>query len=514
MNSMKNKIAVICIIIILSELFLTGCLGQEKDIHTTYKETTLPVETFDSSIPRVYYFGKDLSNNTDGNYKEIYNELTKLTITTMNINLQFNFVSGIHYDIELQKAINSADQIDICDSVYVMEDMSHEIINKYNLADITDILSKIYPTAIEIINESKEVLPKISLDNKIYAVPGRLSSGLSNLYAIVTDKNVFKKSKMIGINNFLDYINYYNVCVEGGIIGKNDLFMCDLDLFIRLYLECFGYYYLDYGLVYSPDEKAVVPMESLPKFIEAYTTYSDMLQKGFFTYATDVYVNPHEIISLPETASYVAQPVLYRTLISENKLAFETFQEKHDVFLLNENTSYYISYITYPNFYIINNGNGESALKVINFIMTNQTAYDLLRYGILNKNYYLKNNKVCLYDSDKCVINWRRSYTFSPVLERQFISEIQTGYDIRITVNKNTPFSYDLYRQAISNLYSNDTKLNINEFSKARSVSNILMHHPRFYTEIKEGMTVEEYMRLISSFELDDFLNYFNNILK
>ena len=502
-----EKFARVLFFFLFIAFFLSACGDfenkQPEDTSVNDMSSNVSLNQKDRSVETIHYFIRN-SSKSSINIEEINQELSRLCIDMINIDLQLHEIKSASYGTEIQTMIQSGERIDFCDPVDVLSVMTNELIEKYHLADITDLLYQYYPSVNEISYGS--IKDQIELDGRIYAVPGYLMGSQSNLLYTVTNKDLFEKSRVGSIANFLDYINYYNTCVEKNLLDEDQVFICDIDMFIRLYLECFGYYNLYDGLVYSPHEKTIVAQETTPEFYDAYEIYIDMLSKGFLSYTPEEIVNPH---SMPQSSftHYTAQNLTYGELNRYSFLAFEGFKDTHEIFIINETAARHIPYSVMPNYYVIHNGNEENTLKTIHFLKTNQDVNDLFRYGILDKNYTLKDDKVCLFDNQSNVISWRAAFYFSPILERRFISEDDSSYLLRRTVVNNISFPYDRYLAARSSLFTNPQGLNANDFYEKRNLKHV--NKDDLYKKLKDGMEISEFVKMMSHNKLDDFLEYF-----
>lgn len=502
------KVLASVLIYVMCILFLFSSCGkfenkQPEDTSANDMSSIVSLDHKDRTVETVHYFIRN-SLKASIDIDEINQELSRLCINMINIDLQLHEINTVSYGKEIQTMIHSGERIDFCDPVDVLSVMSNELIEQYNLADITDLLYRYYPSVNEISYES--IKDQIELDGRIYAVPGYMMGSQSNLVYAVTNKALFEKSQVGSITNFLDYINYYNICVENNLLDKDQVFVCDIDMFIRLYLECFGYYNLYDGLVYSPHEKTIVAQETTPEFFDAYEIYIDMFNKGFLSYTQEETVTPHSMYQ-PSFTNYTAQNLTYGELNRYNLLAFEGFNDNHEIFIINETTARHIPYSVMPNYYVIHNGNEENTLKTILFLKTNQDVNDIFRYGILDKNYALKDDKVCLFDNQSSGIMWRSAFYFSPSLERRFISEDNSCYNLRKTIVNNIPFPYDRYQTARSALFLNSLGLNINDFYEKRNLKHV--NKDDLYKKSKDGMEISEFVKMMYHDQLDDFLEYF-----
>lgn len=144
----------------------------------------------------------------------------------------------------------------------------------------------------------------------------------------------------------MEFLEFYSKCKEKGLLKNDYVFYCDVDLFVRPYMECHGYYYTEFGIVYDRNNKEIIPMENAPEFIDAYLQYQSMYQEGLIREFPTETNNPNPVNSLEAVLenTYPVYPALHRDLIRTGILGYSQFDARYVVHTLNADESFYMSY--------------------------------------------------------------------------------------------------------------------------------------------------------------------------
>ena len=484
----------------------SGTTGQ---IDSRYEEQN-------STNSILYYYGVNTHSNRDMDFNGIFNEISLITENVLGFSVKFDFDMPVDYLKLLSQRINSGDQVDVFDFLPAPDHITMDIVSQYKLADCTDLLSMYYPASQKLLDMHPEIMDSYVVDNKLYVAPGYISSARSNLYAIIIDRTLQDKIGLTEINDFSEFLEVYTECIGKGLVKGDNVFYCDIDSFIRLYLKCYGYFYVEFGIFYDPKSKEIVPMENTPEFIEAYLMYQNMYQDGY------VREFPVDTNNLPPVNSldavlenrYPIYPSKYLNMVASCILGYKQFDERYVLHTLNADESFYMSYRIAP-YGVTDHGKVKEALQFINLINTHQEVYDLLRYGQKDTNYILAGEKVEFTPDVVIGYNWRSSVFYNPDLERQFAYEDNDNYSIRINNKANTPFSYQKYLESLLYIGGRPEGLDYALFIAIRSLSEygIGLKKSELYEKIKNDLPVEEFIKLIWCSDMQEFIDIFKSFL-
>ncbi|HBN82760.1 MAG TPA: hypothetical protein DDZ89_02850 [Clostridiales bacterium] len=497
-------------------VFFSACSDMNQDPDSTTTTEQKAVETMAYTGITLYFYGVDAGFSRSIDHTAMCDEITEITENILKLRVNFEFAPPSEYKNQLAQRINSGDQVDVFDYNTVLDDLTMDIVSQYQLADLTDLLPDHYPIGAEMLKTDPEFINLYGIDGRLYLPPCYGGYRFSNLYTVVADRALLQATDTDEINNFSQFLKFYNKCKEKELLKNDYVFYMDVDLFIRLYMEHTGYHYLDFGIVYDSNNKEIIPMEYAPDFTDAYLLYQSMLTDGLLR-ELPADMNQPAVNSMDAVLKnrYPVYACLHSDFITNGLLGYSQFNDQYKVNLLNLDRSYYVSYKAKPQYCITDHGKAKEALEFLNLLHTHNQVYDLLRYGVNNVNFKLAGEKVEFKTNMKNVFNWRSSSIFIPDLERQFAYEHDDTFYFRTHNIVKVPYSLENYLESNRYIIENKELLEISKFRGIRSINPFWMDMENWelYSKIKAGLSVEDFVELIHDEDLDQYIEVYKNHL-
>lgn len=392
---MKIKCVSLIIGVILFICGMTAGCYDEKDMDVNI--ITPETVKLDPVTLTFYMIGTEKKDT-----KEVLDKVAEAT--KLNIKLDFKWIYG-GYSQAVRSAIAANGNIDafICGRPEPGGINVYEMFKNSQVKDITELLPTYAPVIMKVISEEGLELPRT--EGKIIAVPS-LEPPSVDILGVYVKKDVVDKYNVTAINTFHDYENLLKkvkedeeketdnennnsngACIPGILTGGN--YKYDIDFFANAY----GYVILDYSqhLVYKWDDPSmkIIPWEQTPEFAETTDMISRWYKIGYM----------RQINGQEKIASFMG--------ICGNHTEGPTeldFYNNGDKVVYN----YYIPYINIKRQKVSsfnstsigtvafnsNSQNTERALMFLNWIQSSQENYDLFNYGIKDRHYILKGEKI------------------------------------------------------------------------------------------------------------------------
>jgi len=381
---MKSKIkaAILFLVVFFSiNIMLAGCTNtQGNDIdNITIKTDNLEPVTL------TFYMAGEEKKDT----KEVLDKVA--TATNLNIKLDFKWFSIDKYFDCVKAAFASKEDFDafLCGK---FEQGANNIIDMFRngqIKDISELLPKYAPAICSQL--SQEELDIAKVDGKLVYVPSMFPS-VSVLGVYVRD-DIADKYSITAINTLEDYEELLKKIKENeknilpGFITGNNKYN------ISFYANAYGYIVLDYSqnLVYkwNDPEMKIIPWEQTAGFKETAGFISRWFTNGYMEISSQQ----------KETASFISRTGnLY-----EGPIKLDLFNDGNmetytlNILYKNEKTqrisSFNDSTIGVAAFNS-SSKNTERALAFLNWIQDSQENYDLFNFGIENRHYLLKDNRI------------------------------------------------------------------------------------------------------------------------
>lgn len=390
---MKKKLIIISavlVVVLLSVLsikymnsdkndLLSG-LNYDKSAKEPMKESTL-----------TFYFEANEPKDT----REILDVVEKKAKNMLNIKLDFKYFPEAPevYLNRIKTAISSGQP---CDAFLYIVNGSTK--NLKSLADeglIKDLTTLFPEKAPDYFNQfSKQELTAMSVNNKIYAIPGNFPS--AQIRSAMVRDDLMKKYDIPDIKSYKDYEFYLKTIKE----KEPDMIpMIINEAAIGLFAEAGGYVILDYkqGLVYKwddPDMK-IVAWEQTSEFREGINTILKWYNSNFILKDIGIAQIDDTVISSGKWASFIS--VYGSELLYNSKLLNQKSTWKYKAYPLYPDKftarSFPLNIVTVIN---AKSQNIDRVLMFINWLQSNQENYDSLMYGIKGKHYTLEDNKIKL----------------------------------------------------------------------------------------------------------------------
>ena len=411
---MKKKVMIISSTIIIlvaaaAILFFTFFKGGNHAISSIIPGNMFETKQLDQVTLTFHYPSEEPAST-----KEILNQIQEKTKTSINVKLNFVFHTWENYESDINALLASSQP---CDAFYIYsgsmkKDSFKSYAQKGLLMDITEMLPKY---ALSYYNKLKpEEIAAATVDGKLTALPGR-SNGFYRPCAIVR-ADLMEKYSIPEIKNFNDYELFLKTIKEKepavyplGSYGYSFQFFSAIN----------NYAVLDDSLklVYKwDDEKMKVKVwEQTPEFLESIKTVNSWFDKGYLSKDIPVIWADESIITSRSFASFISSQGTadyFNTVLKANNISDFSFKE----------------YPLYTNIHCqktdpmqeclvfsAKSQNVDRALMFVNWLESSQDNYDLLMYGIKDKNYTLKDERIVIPSGTKSSENfhnwgWRNTF--------------------------------------------------------------------------------------------------------
>lgn len=305
-----------------------------------------------------------------GEKPEEFNKIAELIEekSCIDVKLDFKWYGRLEYDMQLRTALET-NNIDI-----YCPRWSDEVFFKHvdSYKDITDLLPKYAPNIYNKLVENDEV-NALKYDGRIYLLPRMLHTKRC-IYVDFIDEYI-QKYNLGPVETINDYVQALDKIYTGEERSPGqEIYMFDIT---HLIAYAYDYIILDYNyhLLYKldDDKMKVIPVEDIPEFKETVLLFNDMYKKKLLK---------SQFHDYEERISKIF--INYSEALEEGRTRFQLYPDKK---LQREPA-------TYTKVIHRSSDVAPEAIKLFEWIHSNQEAYDLVNYGIEDIHYELKDEKI------------------------------------------------------------------------------------------------------------------------
>ena len=459
---MKRRFISVILALMLVCCF-TGCGRNDKN---KYEYTDIQTEVLKQADIHIYSrsFGTGGQPRDKTEIDNMLAEIAKNVSGTINITPFFHWIPYEQYDEEIMKLIKSGEKIDAftCYSpnAFVQQDL---------ILDITDLFARYAPKYYHELMENqigRDYLYYGSVDGKLYLMP---YYGIENpRYCIVTKKEFAEKYAPDGLETMEDYgefLKKINENEKGILPGDVNAYY-----FFTAYLEGNGYYteFATYFFSRFDEPANIYAIEQTPEFIDAWRLLSQWHADGYLK--REGYSNTllngrlaSELTPLSNIENVLGQ----LSILDSQFTAIPLYMES--MFLINTSGRGLVISKTCPI--------PERVVSFVEWIHESQENYDLIRYGVKDRNYSLRGDRVTFPRSVRPLSTWFAAEYF-----------IDIRYE-RLTPNLDANFR-EFYKDAGFKNTVTTRQLYGNYEEKAEENSETLEDMMREYDQIEKLIEV------------------------
>lgn len=437
MNNILLKLLSFVLFLTIICSLVTGCDTERK-----IQDNTDAFIVKQEPVTLKFYFYSSTASPINENSKHILDEIEKRVITSLNVKLDFQWISSDIYDREILAKLAAGQAFDafsIFDNIEYWDPDN-------NLLDIT----KLFPeNAMNYYKKfSYDELAEASYKGKLMVIPHNIRQSLRKCAAVRED--LMTKYNIPDIKNLSDYEVYLKTIKDNEKVIPGTL----LSLPSNVFANSFGYEVFDYGFVFKWDdpETKLVPWEQTSAYKEVYSMMKRWYDKGYIApfkssgYWCDSLTNgsiSSTIAVWPMANELKNAPGVYKFKLyplDENKIA-RRVPIIYDAIAFNKNSINY-----------------RWAIRLIDWVHSNQENYDLFMYGIQGENYNLADNRLIFNDFSKRYMGWPGSSSFMDYdYERQLKGENTSSDSVSAYVDSNAESSpLELFKSDLSSLGRRD----------------------------------------------------------
>lgn len=394
------------LVLVVVSVSIASCSGSNQK--SSKEESLFKIKTRDPATITFCFMGYGTNGqpyNLDS-INEMLAELNKKTVQYLNTTIKFKWLPYENYDAKLIELLKSGDGPD----AFFTHNLQ-ELLKEGLIKDITDLFPQLAPNYYTLLKESwGDEIKYTEVDKKIYGV---LNNGIFlPQYFIIAMQDMVEKYAPDGIKNFEDYGKFMQAVKDN---EKNMIPGCAFTSdIIDAYLQGNGYFSVfgtGFYSSWSAKEMTPIPIEKTEAFKTACMLYKQWKEKDFL------------VDTESQDYSYlIKNGQLVSMLLNGMQIHNMSFpaNNKYRLYPLYMDSTYQI-YRSYDSIGInTNSKDPERVLMFIEWLQSSQENYDLLQYGILDKNYKLTGNSLDISDIDynNIINNWWGSNFF-----RNYINE-------------------------------------------------------------------------------------------
>lgn len=392
MKRVINKLIPVLISFIIISSILAGCSfqkGNKKD------DEVLSITPEQKEL--IFFF-----NGTEPKAaKKVLGEVEAKLKSTLNVKLNFNWISGRDYAGQLKTHMESGKQIDAFEvRGNGQNDLLNALVKEDTLMDITSLFKQKAPKLYEMYNE--QVLANVMYQGKIMGIPDNYPR--SGRICAIMKETTAQKYNIQSIKNYEDFEKLLEL-LKNSNDGKLPVgFNRDT---LGLFGEAYGYINIGNRLVYRQDDPQMklIPWEQTKEFKQAASKLKDWIDNKYTSASlirTMTAMNPVDAITRDMASSVLvdwdtAQAYLHtHTGSSVNLKVIPLYNDKmsarpgdYSAIVLNKITK-----------------NAERILNFVQWIQTSQENYDLFMYGIKGENYVLEGDRIKFPDEKSRYFGW------------------------------------------------------------------------------------------------------------
>lgn len=392
MKKTNVLILILVVAFILGIGSFTGCNSNQSDPND---DSVVKVKDLEEVTLKFYFIGEEPVNSRD-----ILNAVENKTKDTLNVKLDFQWLTGTNKNDLLQKIHTMFESGDQFDAIQIGRDGTfdaiYDLYKKGWLLDVSKMLPNYAPELYGIYSEDE--LANASYDGKIVLIP----SHYPRCYrmCVAAREDIIKKYNISDIQTYDDYEKFLQI-VKGK--ESNIIPGCLTENSLALFSDLYGYVRFGYGLVYRWNDPKIklIPWEKTNEFKSAIDTIKKWNEKGYVSNSLDL-INTGSLVSFVAGWDAVKQYISSITNNIKYKI-YPLYPDKKTQMLtdvigisINKNAA-----------------NPERTLMFLNWIQANQNNYDLFMYGIKGENYDINvQGKITFPEDGKSHNQWYGSYSF------------------------------------------------------------------------------------------------------
>lgn len=447
MNIVDISIKKVLATVMMSIIILTSAGCSEDNVKTTEYDDII----IDKLEPvQLDFYAMDYGNATNDEVENIMKEIELKLADTINVKPKFHLIKYENYEEEIKTLVNAGKDIDAFACYGPAQFVDQNI-----LKDITQTLPEAAPDYYKELMSNgigEDSIYNGSLDGKIYSVP-------SNNFScprcfIVARKDLVDKYAENGFETFEDYDRFLKSIKENepklipGVVFSN--------AFFSAYMKGNGYYEPNMYpcSIWDSKGRGLNSVEKTGEFAAAYNMLLNWRKKDYTPKNPEVYYNPF----------YFSNGLLASQLISIDEvrnIVVDKISNAYDyrIYPLYMKTNHLIEINARGMAIASCSKNADRVLMFFEWLHKSQENYDLLRYGVKDRNYGLDGENL-VYSEDRKEI----PYTWT------FVTDFFSDYRYERTCFLDTA--------------------NYREVIKEASLENVKTH--KEYFENTMGISVEE----------------------
>lgn len=516
---MKVKYKVVCTIVILFMILMTGC-EQNRDIQPGHYSITVEEDgPFRNAVVNlVYILSADEVDTmrTAEKMEKMIQGIKNHMMDRYGISVHFEFIpiKG-SYEV-IKKRMNANDSIDAftpyltqmpgIDTPITNQKVLSRWISEFDIADLTEYADQYYPE-LKKLADDPYFRDAVMINDKIVGVPG-LNALCGDFKVLVVDRQYYRS---VGSPNIESIDDLYELIkgTERLSAKERGIVLCSFQDILTWHCGNNETVYLKDMLAYDDIAGNIISLADTQILKDAYEKYQKMAHL----------INDLEIFSSLNTDHILIHFIPYQLFKNFYTGSTYKFEDHYEFFYMN--TPLTITYDNYKlNCFINGSSNIEATLTFLRTLTYEEEVYDLLRYGIKDKNFIVDANGCVVLDKD-IVYGWETAFKFlERSRERPFSYELGASKDVffQYLRNENYFMNQTDYRKitGLTTKYISHPELsqllkkfNVQTLFNSPGEYRILSYHDLFttgmnYDEFKAYYDIEE-MKLLTE-KLQSFL--------
>ena len=360
-------------VLIILLLAMASCTKQQVN---DQKEVTQG-EVLEPLTLRIVTIGDQSLNGRQYEFSKVVDIASEMTMEKYNTSFVMEFIPK--YDDYVLR-VESGEPADILST-----SISDKWIEEGLLADLTEILPRLYPEKWQLVQDIKDDDSPIFYDGKIYLVPDVYQTVYTNKYCLAVDKEFYNAAGRPQVSTVEDLISLALFGVDNQYFNrqKKQCFTVRFNDLIDLVCQEKGYVYLDYG--FGLKDGTVVALEETDILKDCFEILYLLNEKEAVLTA---YNDVRSIETNGVKMSLVNSEGIYHNDIRDHL----RFNEKYEFLYMND-TIPYSDIRLFGRYGIVDNENVERSLIFLRCVETDQELNRLLCYGVEDVHYKFQGEK-------------------------------------------------------------------------------------------------------------------------